>query len=60
MRVAIIGGGISGITAALYLQRLKNVSCIDMMVMNRRLGGRIYSVERKGYWVDVGANLLDF
>lgn len=64
MRIGIIGGGISGIVSALYLQKLPKIDKIDLYEQESWLGGRIHTISKyhqgKRYDFDVGANLIDF
>ncbi|MFC7308935.1 protoporphyrinogen/coproporphyrinogen oxidase [Streptomyces monticola] len=57
-RIIVIGGGIAGLTAAFRLQR----AGFDVTVLERSeselIGGRMSTVERKGFHIDVGATLL--
>lgn len=66
MHIGIIGGGIAGLTAALFLQTRLTLTkpVIHILESTDRLGGRIYTrtVAKNGreYHFDVGANLIDF
>ena len=52
MRVAVIGGGISGIASAYYLSK-RNIE-VDLYESEDRIGGRIGSEELQGHWLDFG------
>lgn len=52
MRVAVIGGGISGISSAYYLSK-RNIE-VDLYESEDRIGGRIGSEELQGRWLDFG------
>jgi oxygen-dependent protoporphyrinogen oxidase len=52
MRVAVIGGGISGIATAFYL--LQRQIEVDLYESAEQIGGRVGSVELHGRWVDFG------
>jgi oxygen-dependent protoporphyrinogen oxidase len=52
MRIAVIGGGISGIASAFYLMQ-HNVA-IDLYESEKLIGGRIGSEQMQGRWVDFG------
>ena len=52
MRVAVIGGGISGIATAFYLVS-KNVQ-VDLYESAERIGGRVGSEPLQDRWVDFG------
>lgn len=56
MKVAIIGGGIGGITAALYLT--KDGHDVTIYERSDRLGGRIDFTEVEGYRVDKGPTIV--
>ena len=51
-RVAVIGGGISGIASAFYL-RQRNIP-VDLYESEDRIGGRIGSEKLLGRWLDFG------
>lgn len=52
MRVAVIGGGISGIATAFYLVQ-RNID-VDLYESESRIGGRIGSELLNGRWLDFG------
>ncbi|MFD3999053.1 protoporphyrinogen/coproporphyrinogen oxidase [Streptomyces sp. NPDC058548] len=55
-RVAVIGGGIAGLTAGF---RLARKGCqVTVFEQKDHIGGRMRTVERDGYRVDVGASFL--
>ncbi|WP_207839150.1 FAD-dependent oxidoreductase [Williamsia soli] len=55
-RVAVLGGGISGLVAAYRLRRLLGDSVgIELFEKSERVGGTLHSVEVGGIRVDVGA-----
>ncbi len=54
--VAIIGGGITGLTAAFYLQR-RGVS-VAVYEASGRVGGVIQSLRRDGYLAEFGPNTI--
>jgi oxygen-dependent protoporphyrinogen oxidase len=51
-KVAVIGGGISGIAAAHYLK--KGGFSVDLYESGSRIGGRIGSEQMQGRWLDFG------
>src|SRR5690349_6934902 len=55
-RVAIIGGGISGLTTAFLLTR-KGVD-VTLYEASDKVGGNIQTIERDGYIVEQGPNSL--
>lgn len=57
-RVAIIGGGLSGITAAMLLEQ-QGVRDVVLLEARHTLGGRILSVDSAGSVVDAGKAALD-
>ncbi len=54
--VAIIGGGITGLTAAFYLQR-KGIP-VTLYESSARVGGVIQSVRKDGYLAEAGPNTI--
>jgi oxygen-dependent protoporphyrinogen oxidase len=52
MRVAVIGGGISGIASAFFLKQ-RNIQ-VDLYESEERIGGRIGSEPLLGRWLDFG------
>jgi oxygen-dependent protoporphyrinogen oxidase len=57
-KIAVLGGGITGLTAAYYLQYLiqhQNLP-LDVILLEkgRRLGGKIQTIRRDGYIVERG------
>jgi len=50
--VAVIGGGIAGLTAGLYLQKLGKRSII--LEHGRQVGGNMSGIWRKGFYFDCG------
>jgi protoporphyrinogen/coproporphyrinogen III oxidase len=53
-RIAIIGGGISGLAAAHRLIELKNPVQITLLEASSRLGGTIETVNRDGFLIERG------
>ena len=56
MKVAILGGGISGLTLAFYLQ--KAGVAYDLFEANEVLGGNLRTEQRDGYLLETGPNSL--
>src|SRR5689334_581370 len=54
--VAIIGGGITGLTAAFYLKR-KGID-VTVYESSNRVGGVIQSLQRDGYMAEFGPNTI--
>src|SRR5881397_3333223 len=54
--VAIIGAGITGLTAAFYLQR--RGTPVTVYEASSRVGGVIQSLRRDGYLVEFGPNTI--
>ncbi len=54
MKVAVIGGGISGLATAFYL-KMKGVD-VELFEKEKRLGGKMRTVREKGYIVETGPN----
>jgi protoporphyrinogen/coproporphyrinogen III oxidase len=59
-KIAIIGGGLSGLAAAFRLQELKQAGKFDgeflLLEAGKRLGGVIQTVERDGFLLELGAD----
>jgi monoamine oxidase len=56
-RVAVVGGGISGLTAA---KRLIDQGCeVDIYDAARRMGGKVQTVRTEGLLADAGAEFID-
>ncbi|MGX6442333.1 protoporphyrinogen oxidase [Neobacillus sp. K501] len=57
-KVAIVGGGIAGLTAAFYLQKIikeKNLAIdIKLIEASHRLGGKMQTVVRDGFTIERG------
>ncbi|MGV3483398.1 MAG: protoporphyrinogen oxidase [Planctomycetaceae bacterium] len=58
MRVAIIGGGIAGLSAAFYLRRLCPTAEVELFEAADRLGGAIQTQTMDGYLVEHGADMF--
>ena len=56
--MVIIGGGITGLTSAYYLQEIIKKEHLPLEIKlieaNRRLGGKIQTLRRDGYMVEKG------
>lgn len=52
-KVAIIGAGITGLSAAYYLQQQLDVS-IDILEQSDRVGGKIKTYQGEGYTIELG------
>ncbi|MDF2925526.1 MAG: TetR family transcriptional regulator [Paenibacillaceae bacterium] len=57
MRVAIIGGGLAGLTAAAYLSEAENVEGI-LFERSPQLGGRAFTYEKEGFTLNYGAHAV--
>jgi protoporphyrinogen oxidase len=57
MRVAIIGGGLAGLTAAAYLSETENVEGI-LFERSPQLGGRAFTYEKEGFTLNYGAHAI--
>jgi protoporphyrinogen/coproporphyrinogen III oxidase len=56
VRVAVVGGGVSGLAAAYRLRRLLGPEAEIMVIeQSRRLGGKVYTIELAGVGFDIGA-----
>jgi len=56
MKIAVIGGGISGLTTA-YLLKKKGFA-VDVFEADNKFGGNIQTVEKNGYTIEQGPNSL--
>ncbi len=56
MRVAIIGGGISGLSTAFYLRSMRPDWQIDLFEKEDRLGGTMQTENREGFLFEAGGN----
>lgn len=57
MRVAIIGGGLAGLTAAAYLSETEKVEGI-LFERSPQLGGRAFTYEKEGFTLNYGAHAI--
>ncbi len=58
MRIGIVGGGISGLVAAFYLQRLDPTCDVHVIEAGPRLGGVIRTEQIDGYLLEHGADMF--
>jgi len=56
VRVAIIGGGISGLATAFFIQQQRPDWEIHLYERNPRLGGTMQTVDRDGFLFEMGGN----
>jgi oxygen-dependent protoporphyrinogen oxidase len=56
MRVAVIGGGISGLATAFYVQRLRPEAEVTLLEGSPRLGGTMVTREVDGFRFEGGSN----
>ncbi|MCG8474590.1 MAG: FAD-dependent oxidoreductase [Cytophagales bacterium] len=54
-KIAVVGGGISGMAAAFYLQKLTGQS-VDVFEKQQRIGGCVDTMTLEDYWLELGAH----
>src|SRR4051812_25648010 len=64
-KVAVIGGGITGLTAAFYMQRMAEEHNLPLDIMliesTLRLGGKIHTLRKDGFIIERGPeSFLDY
>jgi oxygen-dependent protoporphyrinogen oxidase len=57
-RVAVIGGGIAGLSAAAEISRARPDAEVVLLEGSDRVGGKLRRVQVAGAWVDVGAEAM--
>jgi protoporphyrinogen oxidase/AcrR family transcriptional regulator len=57
MKVAIIGGGLAGLTAAAYLSEEKSIEGV-LFERSPQLGGRAFTYEKSGFTLNYGAHAI--
>src|SRR5690606_32202639 len=57
MRIAIIGGGLAGLTAAAYLSEERGVEGV-LFERSPQLGGRAFTYEKAGFTLNYGAHAI--
>jgi protoporphyrinogen oxidase/AcrR family transcriptional regulator len=57
MRVAIIGGGLAGLTAAAYLSETEHIEGV-LFERSPQLGGRAFTYEKEGFTLNYGAHAI--
>lgn len=58
MKVTILGGGISGLSAAFYLSYIQRVSNVQLYEASSRFGGWIKTEKRDGYIFEAGPRTI--
>jgi oxygen-dependent protoporphyrinogen oxidase len=58
VKILIIGGGISGLSAAYHLQKTKASAQIYLIEKEKRLGGKIETLHQDGYIIETGPESL--
>jgi oxygen-dependent protoporphyrinogen oxidase len=56
MRVAVVGGGISGLAAAFYIRHLAPDTEVTLLERESRLGGTMRTVDVEGFLFEAGSN----
>ncbi|MBU6145947.1 MAG: NAD(P)-binding protein, partial [Paenibacillaceae bacterium] len=57
MRVAIIGGGLAGLTAGAYLAQHEGITGV-LFERSPQLGGRAFTYEKSGFTLNYGAHAV--
>lgn len=58
MRVVVLGGGLSGLSTAYYLQKLDWVDSVRVLESDDRIGGLAKSLFVEGYTYDIGPHII--
>lgn len=58
MKISILGGGISGLSAAFYLSKLRQASAVSLYEAGSTFGGWIKSDKRDGYIFEAGPRTI--
>ncbi len=58
MNLCILGGGLSGVSLAYFLQDNPQIKQIDIIEKNERLGGLCRSFQKKGVCYDIGPHII--
>jgi len=56
LQIAVIGGGISGLTTAFYLKKYSKKTAVTLYESKNEFGGKLKTVERSGFRVEMGAS----
>ena len=56
MRIAVVGGGISGLSAAFYVKRRRPEAEVVLLERDAKLGGTMQTVEVDGFRFEAGSN----
>ncbi|MDD3466178.1 MAG: protoporphyrinogen oxidase [Campylobacterales bacterium] len=56
MKIAIIGGGISGLTTAFYLKKYSPSNEITIFESDSSFGGKLKTVKKYGFAIEIGGN----
>ncbi|GAO51125.1 amine oxidase [Saitoella complicata NRRL Y-17804] len=56
--VSIVGAGVAGLRAASYILQHAPTCRVSIFEANDRVGGRVYTYEKDGWRVDMGANWI--
>lgn len=58
MKIGILGGGISAISLAFFLQNKKEIKEISILEKEKKLGGLLRSFKKKNIYYDVGPHII--
>jgi oxygen-dependent protoporphyrinogen oxidase len=56
LKIAIIGGGISGLATAFYLKKYSPANNITIFEAQPKLGGKLETVKKYGFSIEIGAS----
>ena len=58
MEIGVLGGGLSGISLAYFLQNKHGINCIEILEKERETGGLCRSFNFNGLSYDIGPHII--